>query len=81
MAATTTAAAAPGQSANAPHPHQPTPAEMKKADLIAVAVLVDSSLAILAEWPRLYREFVHPLYKRLEDNYPTHQVRVLLLLV
>jgi hypothetical protein len=44
------------------------------ADLVAVACVVEASLLLASEWPRILTEYIFPLLKRLNELHPTHQV-------
>lgn len=43
---------------------------------VAIACVVDSSLALSAEWNRLLPEYLMPLLARLHENYQPRLVRV-----
>ncbi|KAI6042458.1 hypothetical protein EDC04DRAFT_2658214 [Pisolithus marmoratus] len=45
-------------------------------DLLAVACVVEASIALAAEWSRILAEYIFPLLKRLHELHPTHQFRL-----
>lgn len=45
------------------------------ADILAVALVVESSIAVAAEWPLIILNYVTSILKRLGDAYPGYRVR------
>lgn len=43
------------------------------SELVAVACVVESSLVLAAEWPRLLLEYLSPLLKRLGEAHAANQ--------
>ena len=48
--------------------------QYSKTEQVAVAYLVDSSLAIMSEWTRLMQEYLNPLLQRLHESHPSRMV-------
>jgi hypothetical protein len=46
-----------------------------ESKVVAVVLVVESSLAVAAEWPRIIRDYVVHMLKRLTDLNPAHRVR------
>lgn len=46
------------------------------SELVAVACVVESSLVLAAEWPRLLLEYLSPLLKRLAEAHAANQSMV-----
>lgn len=46
-----------------------------RPEVLAVALVVESSIAVAAEWPRIIIEYVAHILKRLSDANPSHRVR------
>jgi hypothetical protein len=46
------------------------------SDLVAIAIVVESSLVLLSEWIRVLSEYVSPLLKRLSETHVGHQFRI-----
>lgn len=47
------------------------------SDLVAVAVIVDSSINLAANWNAVLAQYLTPLFTRLMENRATNQVIVL----
>lgn len=47
---------------------------MAAPNIVAVVCVVDSSLALLAEWHRVFSEYITPLLQRLHEIHANHQV-------
>ncbi|KAI6107910.1 hypothetical protein F5141DRAFT_1005488 [Pisolithus sp. B1] len=45
-------------------------------DLLAVACVVEASVTLASEWPRILTEYISPLFKRLNELHPAHQFRL-----
>lgn len=45
-------------------------------DLLAVACVVEASVTLASEWPRVLTEYIFPLLKRLNELHPAHQFRL-----
>ncbi|KAI5998822.1 hypothetical protein EDD15DRAFT_2363680 [Pisolithus albus] len=45
-------------------------------DLLAVACVVEASVILASEWPRILAEYIFPLLKRLNELHPAHQFRL-----
>ncbi|KAF7789802.1 hypothetical protein EIP86_000748 [Pleurotus ostreatoroseus] len=50
--------------------------QYSKTEQVAVAYLVDSSLAIMSEWTRLMQEYLNPLLQRLHESHPSRMFRI-----
>ncbi|KDQ59204.1 hypothetical protein JAAARDRAFT_33941 [Jaapia argillacea MUCL 33604] len=46
------------------------------ADIVAVALVVDSSLTLAADWPFILNNYIFPLLQRLHEAYANHQSRL-----
>jgi hypothetical protein len=42
--------------------------------VVAIACVVESSLILASEWPRVFLEYISPLLKRLTEIHLGHQV-------
>jgi hypothetical protein len=42
--------------------------------IVAIACVVESSLTLAAEWPRVLLDYISPLLRRLNEGYPSYQV-------
>lgn len=47
-----------------------------RPEVLAVALVVESSIAVAAEWPRIIIEYVAHILKRLSDANPSHRLRI-----
>ncbi|KIO15042.1 hypothetical protein M404DRAFT_197745 [Pisolithus tinctorius Marx 270] len=50
--------------------------EQAGQDFLAVACVVDTSIAVASEWPRILTEYISPLLRRLNELHPAHQFRL-----
>ncbi|KAI6025813.1 hypothetical protein F5J12DRAFT_810524 [Pisolithus orientalis] len=53
-----------------------TTTEQAGQDFLAVACVVDTSIAVASEWPRILTEYISPLLRRLNELHPAHQFRL-----
>lgn len=51
------------------------------ADILAVALVVESSIAVAAEWPLIILNYLTSILKRLGDAYPGYRVRKFIYLI